>query len=193
MKKELSALLDDLTDAVTPVLNPEFLCNLQVSPVEQEEFEAIKLKYTYPIIVTYCAARYFAGHILGPEALLPTYEIAEMLASPENAALAKKLAMVGDMANLMLIFGYVSRLMLELAADRDMDARIEEMSERKGGRHSAGEDSLGLDATFEKADVSMADLLSFRRPKGVNGDGGRERGKFWRGQDVDMWDPTKVV
>jgi hypothetical protein len=210
MKKEIASLLHKLSEAITPILRPNFLTSLQVAAEDQQDFQDIRIKYTATILASYLSARYFAGHYLGSEALIPAYKIAEELASPAGKAVADILTSYNDMTNVVLEFAYISRLMLQLSAERDMDLRIAEMDERYPGRvkESSGN---SLDRLHEEGGDfggggggggggELADMYSFRRPKkredgpGEGSEGvEKKKSRFWEGEEDDIWDFTKVV
>jgi hypothetical protein len=195
MKKELAGILSDLTEAVSPLLNPNFLTNLELHPDDQADFWNVKVKYTYPILAMYLSARYFASRYLGAEVLLPCYEVTDMLASPAAQPLAESIVANGDMKNLVRQIGFISRQALELQARKAVDDRVEEMQSGRV-RKEVDKDTLNLDENFEKGKASLADLFSYRRPKGgmpATREKERSKERSWEGEDVEMWDITKVV
>jgi nuclear pore complex protein Nup107 len=150
MKDELRELLEDVTTTIEPLLHG-FLTSFD----EQEDadyYTIIRRVYVPPTILAYTSFRTFASTLLGPENILPSLELATLLALDQNAELADDFVKSGLMEAFVKSMAASSRILIRLNQEREVDDAAKKRSKKKKAQKS----------------------------------------RFWVGESVDVWDPTKI-
>jgi len=145
--------LDELTIIMQPLLKG-FMTEFD-SEEDVEAYSNIRRAYLPSIILAYNSARTFAANYLGPETILPSLELATILASDENTELQLDFEALGMMPDFIRAMAGTSKVLIRLNQDREM-ANREENGKKKGRRKE-------------------------------------KKSRFWMGETVDVWDPTKIV
>jgi hypothetical protein len=141
-------------------------------PTEEEavSYAYIRQAYLPDIILAYNGALTFASEFLGPEILLRSLDLANIIADDKNTVLSDAFIATGRMDELVTSLALSSRQMLKI--------------------------NQGISAT-EKRALKMAlvqgkdkqkhkrQLAKLKRNKSVG------KGKVWLGETVEIWDPNK--
>lgn len=150
IKAELRDLLEELTTAIEPLLH-----GFMTSFDEQDDADyyiIIRRVYVPPTILAYTSFRTFASTYLGSENLLPSLELATLLASDQNAELADDFVKSGLMEGFVKSMAASSRILIRLNQEREVEDAAKKRSKKK-------------------------------KP---------QKSRFWVGESVDVWDPTKI-
>ena len=130
-----------------------------------EAYTRIRHMYVLPTILGYVSARHYASKYLGSQVLLPCLELATLIADEDvNPHLSDDFAQTGLLDDFIKSMALTSRLMLRLNQEREVAVQSEEKVNGNG-------------------------VAKKRRSKKNEG----KRGRFWNGETIDVWDPTKVV
>jgi len=182
MEKALRGELDDLAAAVDPLLQPGFMTavaegktsellierTMLILPrTEEEKADYARLLQVYvpPALTAYASARTFAAAYLGPEALLPALELANVVADDANEELQAAFSAGGRMAEFVDVLARASRCLLVVNQDAE--------------RH-------------DKVVKGLAAADGKKRKKVVRKKSGLKK-RGWMGETPDIWDPTKMV
>jgi hypothetical protein len=154
------------------VLKPRRPMSNKCTPTEEEavSYAYIRQAYLPDIILAYNGAITFAAEFLGPETLLQSLDLANIIADDKNTVLAEAFISTGRMEELVTSLALSSRQMLKI--------------------------NQGISAT-EKRAVKLAlvqgkdrqkhkrTLAKLKRNKNVG------KGKAWFGETVEIWDPNQ--
>jgi len=180
-EKALRGELADLAAAVDPLLRPGFLAAadgefrllrakrpfvLTWPRVEDElpDYARLLQVYVPAALTAYASARAFAAAFLGPEALLPALELANVVADDANEELQAAFIAAGRMAEFVDVLARASRCLLVANQDAERQDKV----------------ARGLAADGKKRRKVV------RKKSGL-----KKRG--WMGETPDIWDPTKLV
>jgi lipid A disaccharide synthetase len=141
-----------------------------VDPSVTLDLHHIKHAYLPSILLAYNGALTFASSIVGPEILLKSLELANLLADSElNSDLTSVIVEAGRMQDLVESLALSQTRLIRMqqdAASAEKRARREEERRGKGGARGRG--------TVRK----KRSALSVRR-------------REWRGETLDLWDASK--
>ncbi|KIW03405.1 uncharacterized protein PV09_05610 [Verruconis gallopava] len=137
----------------------------------QEDLDLCRIKRAYlpPILLAYIGVLTFASTIVGPETLLRTIELANLLADPTNSDLAKTLEEAGRMNDFFKSLACAQIMLIKMR----QDAAAEEKKRRRGEERRGSGPAKGRSAVRKKKSAL------------------RVKKREWRGETLDLWDVTK--
>jgi hypothetical protein len=130
-----------------------------LSPQDALDLHHISLAYLPAILLAYTGALTFASTITGPEILLKTLDLANLLANPSNAHLVDIVVEAGRMVD--LVEG-LTKAQVRLLRMRQDEGSVERRETKRGG--------VKVRAVRKKRSRLLV--------------GGRD----WRGESLDLWD-----
>ncbi|KAF2405091.1 hypothetical protein EJ06DRAFT_545684 [Trichodelitschia bisporula] len=160
-RRRVQEELETLSTAMEPLLH-DLLTHIE-DESEVELYASIRQAYLPDAILAYNGAITFAADFTGPETMLKSLALTNLLAAEENAQLTNAFLSAGRMTDLVSSLALSSQQLL-----------------RVNQRMAMAEDML------EKERVAQGKTPRIRRKKS----GLKKRG--WMGESLDIWDPNKA-
>jgi hypothetical protein len=147
-----------------------FDTNLVCSTEEEaESYAAIREAYLPDIILAYNGALTFSSEFTGPESLLKSLDLANIIAEDSNAQLADAFVVTGRMEDLVTSLALSSRQLLKINQGMTLTEKRAEKIALMDGRES------------KKAKRTLVRIKKFRAAG---------KGRGWSGENPEIWDPN---
>ncbi|KAF2143570.1 uncharacterized protein K452DRAFT_246766 [Aplosporella prunicola CBS 121167] len=113
-KNKIRSLLENVCDAVNPLLNGGFLA-FASDDLEAQQLHTLHLAYVPEIVLGYNTVLHSAAHMVGRDNITRCMDVATAVAAPANAALATAFADAGRLQELVRMLAASSLAMVRLS------------------------------------------------------------------------------